>query len=329
MPGSLEELREAATDELRARAAELGLEPSRIELRYVLNWGGFVNASFTVQDGARRHHLKLAGSAEDRERLARWRVHGERLAALHRAPRIAGWVDLGTWAGILFEHLEGRVDDPLPARHLPTLLATVGGLHADHELAERLPPRLLRASFLDYFVECCAADLAEMEERPPFVDEATFAWMQSENERLRRAIQECAAFDGEAQVAVHGDLWAGNVLVTGDGRPYVLDWDELARGDPALDYLLLLGDRLGAVGEERALLQDRDAAFLERFALGRRALLLTNVVDSLADWIDARRAPEHTARVRRCKRALHERSLRDYRERYDPDAPPPRPGAGC
>ena len=57
----------------------------------------------------------------------------------------------------------------------------------------------------------------------------------------------------------------------------------------------------------------RDAAFSARFDLSCRGTLLLGVVDSLADWVEAAKAPPHAAQARAAKEAHHRWSLARYR----------------
>jgi hypothetical protein len=56
----LNELNTAVTAWFVAHAEEYGLRAGAVEAQYILNWGGFVNASFTISDGHTTYHLKLA-----------------------------------------------------------------------------------------------------------------------------------------------------------------------------------------------------------------------------------------------------------------------------
>ncbi len=48
----------------------------------------------------------------------------------------------------------------------------------------------------------------------------------------------------------------------------------------------------------------------------RRVNLLDEVIDSLADYVDADVSPEHTESVRETKKLLHLEALEIYRKRY-------------
>jgi aminoglycoside phosphotransferase (APT) family kinase protein len=108
---------------------------------------------------------------------------------------------------------------------------------------------------------------------------------------------------------VHGDLWAGNILVVGS-RFFIVDWDDLAVGDPLKDYVdLTQGAHVEVPGEG-------NAAAAERLALWRRARLLLELVDPLADWSEAGSVLADPTSVRAAKRSAHEAAKRTYLEIY-------------
>jgi len=53
------------------RISDLNLNPQTIHVRHVLNWGGFVNHSFSVNDGSVRFHLKITNELDSIRRLQR------------------------------------------------------------------------------------------------------------------------------------------------------------------------------------------------------------------------------------------------------------------
>jgi hypothetical protein len=87
----LTNLRRALTQELVRRADDLGLDGDRLDVSYVLNWGGFVNASFHVSDGTSRFHVKLAADPEGATKLSSGML-ADRLSLHYRAPRVVDGV---------------------------------------------------------------------------------------------------------------------------------------------------------------------------------------------------------------------------------------------
>ena len=313
----------------RAQGTRYGLRPARTRVRTVLNWGGFVNRSFTVTDGVLAYHLKLTDEEGHAAALERWAALRQVLTARYRAPELVDWIAVpGTaFRGPLFRRLAGAPPDleRTPAL-LPDVLALAGRLHADGELqadlrrVEAPAPAGLADAFCETFVDRFRGDLDGVAAaRPPFVSPELLAWMREETRRLAERVRASPAFAGPAEAPVHGDLHAGNLLVAPSGEWFVLDWDDLGLGDPVLDAAVLLWPRLRAAPDAwRAYpVPGRGApALAARMALHLRALLLDEVVDSLADWVEAAAVPEHLEAVRPVKRRAHERALGFYRERY-------------
>jgi thiamine kinase-like enzyme len=121
------------------------------------------------------------------------------------------------------------------------------------------------------------------------------------------------AFSGVTTSPCHWDLWAGNVLVGSDGRPWVLDWDGLAVGDVAEDLATLVWPFLQAEGTDWRDLLDgsSDGPIAERIDLHLRAITLDYLIDVLADWGDCD-VPEWKDEVRRRKEEEHEQFLDRY-----------------
>jgi aminoglycoside phosphotransferase (APT) family kinase protein len=316
---------------LAERAAELGLDVARLDVQYVLNWGGFVNRSFRVTDGRTVLHLKLACGPEYRDGLRRFWELRPLMARRYRAPEPLAWVDVpGTeYAGVLSRWIDGTAPAAIDGRLAEAIVATIRALHTDAELAARLPapaaPRTCADAYLRTYSERFHADLAFVRaERPPFISPETLAWMRGEAEWIDAAVAAAPAFREPADAPTHGDLWLNNLLVTPRGEWFVLDWDDLGLGDPALDWAMLFGptrDDPGRVADG-ALPPGitSDAAVRERLALYARASLLDWIIDPLADWIDAGEAPEHITEVRPEKERIHRTALQAYRQRYGPGA---------
>lgn len=276
--------------------------------RYVLNLGGFQHPSFTVRAGAQAFHVKL-----DAE-LSTWRRVAPVLEARYRAPRLVDWVEIDGHSGAVFEHIEGRhADFALDRGVLGGCVELLGRLHADAELAAALPSAgALADHACEWFLDCCRADLDENPEIAELVGAATVARMREAIDEVEDEVRGSAAFAGAAVAPVHSDLWAHNVLVRPDGEWFVIDWDELRLGDPVVDLAILLWrvpdaerfvERLGA--EEKV-----------RWASLERAQLLTEAIDSLADYVEAERAPEHVKTVRAEKWRVHEIAWTEYRARW-------------
>lgn len=323
----LDELNALVHDWLRRSAVRLGLNADIASARYLFNWGGFVAASFHLTDGAKAYHLKLADDPEQQQQLAQWRELGSLLASRYHAPAVLEWVEIDNsgWAGLLLEHIPGEPADlPTQPHLLSEVLGLLRRLHADAELAGWLldgeQPAACWEYFLSVYIDRFDEDLRVVAaDLPPFVPLALFDWMASETRELEGLARDMPAFQGPAAAPVHGDLWSANVLVEPSGGWKIIDWDDLAPGDPALEYGIVLSPlwRSGsaALGQLEELLPN-DPALRERFALCLRATLLDEVIDSLADWVESAFVPEQTARVRAEKQRVHQSALALYQKRF-------------
>src|SRR5512146_227721 len=138
---SLNALTHRVVKYFRKHAARYGLRPGSIEAHYILNWGGFVNASFRLTDGQTTYHLKLADDEESQEQLERWKYFSPVLTEKYHAPRLLDWVEIPRtpFAGLVFEFIPGQPADF--AAHpglLKPVLEVVTSLHADRALAAAL-----------------------------------------------------------------------------------------------------------------------------------------------------------------------------------------------
>ena len=297
------------------RWEKFGLRPGPLQIARMVNPSGWhANVACTVTDGVSRVHVKLTRSSAGLRRAFDVR---DRLSSRYHAPPILAWIDLGDLAGIAMPSIDGR---PATERVLGDLVAVTNQLHEDEELAAALGggPLTCRDAFLNLWIERFVTDLNDLESDrkiPPFVSAEMFEWMRAETSRLSD-MTAVAAFDGLTVSPVHGDLHFGNVIVEPSGRWWLIDWDDLHRGDPAAELAILLSPLLARADPVAHFMGLRDEAFLERFALCARAVVLDGVIDSLSDWADADALPAFRDAVRAEKEATHQRSLRLYRARY-------------
>jgi hypothetical protein len=238
-----------------------------------------------------------------------------------------GWLTVpGTpYQGPIFEfipgeHLDGRRRPGI----LNDLIRVVGLLHSDRELAEKMESDAPIRSYLDCirsrYIETLREDLEAIRiEPPPFISSSRVRWMSEEVDLLENLAQESIAFRGTARAVIHWDLWWNNILVNPSGRIFILDWDDVGFGDPAMDYSAaifpLTCDPINR-DWQRFPIPSQDEAFATRMALYRRTQVLDWVIDVLADWIDCRESPPSQAEVRARKQAEHEQYLRIYESEY-------------
>ena len=307
--------RNALADWIREHSGQLGLRADRLQIDEVVNPSGWLgNVACTVTNGTSRLHIKLTQEREDLRKVFELR---DRLSSRYHAPTILAWIDLGDLVGICMPSLPAK---PATELLIPDLIAIANELHGDLELAEALPKQsaTLRQAFLNLWIDRFTSDLAELKTEgmiPPFVTTEAFEWMQKEISRLARMTYP-GAFDEPAVSPVHGDLHFGNVLVEQDGCWWIIDWEDLHCGDPAVHLSILLAPLLARGDPVEHLLGDRDKAFKQRFVLCARAVLLDDIIDSLTSWARADDAPSAAKAIRIAKRATHERAMQIYRGRY-------------
>jgi len=220
------------------------------------------------------------------------------------------------FAGFLAEFIEGEVADFRKAPELLNdVIATVDRLHDDQTLAAQLfkHPCTYRDSFIETYINRFTADLESVgSRRPDFVSEQLFHWMGNETKRLAEIAGRSPTFAHPAKEPIHGDLHENNFIVGPSGW-YLLDWDDLALGDPALDFVVLTWPIIRDGSDWPFPVHQ---SLLERSALYRRAQLLDSVIDPLADYVDAPPDLDQLAELQDAKRLEHEQSLDQYQRKY-------------
>ncbi|MHA7963962.1 phosphotransferase [Paenibacillus sp. CAU 1782] len=318
-----------------ANSVRLSLDPSRIQASYIYNPGGFGNASFTLTDGLTWLHIKLAppGYAE---RLRKWASVSGYLAEHYSAPGLVCLIESevvpGYPYGLAFQYINHAV--PLsqsrnPETPLHGILETAAKLHRDERLRELLPnteTRTYAEAFQDEYIARFEADLETIQSSremiSDFVSNETIAWFGDEIRRLDESVSQSTAFQFPAADVVHNDLNGNNILTLDDGSFRIIDWDDLSgHGDAAMDYSVLLWPFIQhpswPIWREKALALAGAAAF-ERLELYFRAKLLDDVIDVLADYIEAEQVPEHREEARRKSKSVHLSAYPQYLAQYGP-----------
>ncbi|MCK9861173.1 aminoglycoside phosphotransferase family protein [Paenibacillus sp. ATY16] len=317
-----------------ANAAALGMCPERIQASYIYNPGGFGNLSIRLTDGFSRLHVKLAPPYK-RARLQQWAGVSDYLALQYSAPKLIHEINEevvpGYPYGLVFENIEGAV--PLAEIHSANeirsaVMKIIAKLHLDEELRELLPVEATRSyaeAFEEEYLQRFTEDLDGIRESrellKDFVSDETLTWFGEEIEKLRRIIRQTPAFQEAAVDAVHNDLNGNNVLVRGDGSFRIIDWDDLTgQGDAAMDYSVLLwplaDDPSWPNWREKVLAAAGDAV-VERLELYFRAKLLDDVIDVLADYVEAEQVPEYRDEAQRNSKAIHLSSYLKYLAKYE------------
>lgn len=329
---SLEKLSELVTQYFRSHANRYGLEAGSVSARYRLNWGGFVNASFTISDGKQNFHLKLADDEDSIANFRRWYQMRQVLQNRYRAPEIINWIKLPKtpFEGMLLAYFEGSKANFLANPHLHhDVIDLVNELHHDPELIDGLTgldgsAESCAEYFISTYIDRFDEDLLVVaRDLPSFVPLSTLDWMQGETRHLEGLVRDMDAFAMPANAPTHGDLWENNVLVNAHGDWIVIDWDDLALGDPALEYSILLSmvwrqDPTQGLAVSRLLPGDvqADTALKERLAVCLQAYLLDEVIDSLADYVESEYSTEHKIEVQAEKERIHRSALEAYRRLF-------------
>lgn len=306
------------------RVSGLNLSPEGTQVSHVLNWGGFVNHSFTIQDGGTRYHLKLTADPDSLRRLERWRGVHELLEERYRAPRLIRWMEFPEigFAGLLFDHLQGRTANFNTDRGLlQQLINLAGRLHRDREIHSYLsniePAKTCLDHFVETYIERFAGDLEIVTTHDlPFVSGRLLEWMQRETELIRETANHVPSFQQQAMEPVHGDLNEANVLLA-SGNWFVVDWDDLTLGDSAMELAVLLWPIAWQGGNWQDFFTAKTGKnFSQRIELCLRAQLLDEVIDPLADYVEAQAVPPRLEAVQFAKRKRHEEGLERYIGRY-------------
>jgi len=184
----------------------------------------------------RRGVVLRVGSAQDPSPL-RTEVAALRLAAAHDlpAPRLLAAELDGDPPLVLVERLEGS--SAIPADRPPARLRTLGRTAARlHAVALAPGPALPRRDR-----PIASEDFAALRRRQP-----------PRPLLLEAEVRVRERHPGGAEVFVHGDLWQGNALWSGDTLAGLVDWDCAGAGPPGVDLGSLRCDAAVCFGIEAA-----------------------------------------------------------------------------
>ncbi|MFN8552376.1 MAG: phosphotransferase [Candidatus Obscuribacterales bacterium] len=326
---NLNSLRSALQQQLIEQANRLELNRDTIELNYVLNWGGFVNASFTATDGRKTFHIKVSQSQESDESLRRWGKVHRQLEEKYHAPRLLLNMQLHETGRevLVFEQINGEPPKILTTTLSNKILSVLQRLHGDSGLAreidgghrsERSYAECYKRTFHERFTE----DLAMIQNNlPPFVDRTCFDWMKLQAEQLLQSVESSTAFQNTTRHLAHGDLWLNNILADGEENFWILDWDDLSISDPALDIVMLLGPSVEdikpfEITRQKVPEYPLDEGTEERLKFYAPARLLDWVIDPLADYVEAESAPEVADEVRIKNQHFHTLAKAAFEAKY-------------
>jgi aminoglycoside phosphotransferase (APT) family kinase protein len=210
------------------------------------------------------------------------------------------------------------------------VLAAINRLHKDNVLEKLLTQgrkqRTYKEAFVDEYISRFEEDLeviqAHRDVIRSFVSDETIIWFGSEIQLLKELVSQHPAFQSFAAGVVHNDLNWQNVLVEpqNNGQFWIIDWDNLsANGDAAMDYSVLLWPLYSTVEWTRwkKLLEElANEETLDRVELYFRAKLLDDVIDVLADYIDAEDIRDVKELTQERAKKIHLQSIALYKEKY-------------
>jgi hypothetical protein len=264
------------------------------------NHAGAGKLSFAVHLDGRRIWAKVSADADEGASLATWSRVADVLAERHAAPPVLDVLAVDGRTALLFPY----IDAPVATRALlheryDDARSVLVGLHSDDALADLLgAPTTTAACFREVWLERFVADLDVIE---GYVAKDLHAYLSDEVDELGALVD---TLDAPARSPVHGDPWHENFLVAPD-RLWLLDWEDLAIGDPALDDAILRHD---AVGTDPDQWPEGPV-----HAVARRALMLDSVIDVAADWVEAGVLAGGDPQVRRRKETTYLAGLEAYR----------------
>ncbi|NIK76504.1 hypothetical protein FHS15_001629 [Paenibacillus castaneae] len=315
-----------------ANSYSLGLIRSKIEAKYIWNPGGFVNQSFRLSDGETIRHLKLV-QERNAPRLKQWALLSNYLTNNYNAPRLIREVSqeiiTGYCYGLVFEFIKGK---PLssfsnPAPVIEKVLHALSRLHKDKNIKTVMTSVPTKPTYSDAFIEeyinRFEEDLQVIRAEKHllyFVTEDTLNWFESEIEELRKIVKETPSFQKKATDVVHNDLNWENVLANDNFDFWIIDWDSLAgEGDAAMDYSVLLWPLYHSedwAHWKNRLIASAGEEVFERVAIYFRAKLLDDVIDVLADYVDAENVPEVKEMTQKRAKEIHLRAYSEYVSLY-------------
>ncbi len=204
--------------------------------------GGITNRNYRVRFGACECVLRLPGKDTAALGISREaeRIATRTAAELGIAPRLI----TGDEHSLVTEYLAAQASDASAIQAAPEPVADA--LQRFHASGAELPARFWVPDLLDTYAEIVHRRGGHF---PEVYDEA--------RELMRRVAR---ALPLEDPVPCHNDLLPGNVLLAGDGRVMLVDWEYAGMGHRMFDLAnLAAGAELSEAGERRLL-----AAYLQR-----------------------------------------------------------------
>jgi hypothetical protein len=239
--------------------------------------------SFRVKSRAGDLWVKVAGDEREDKRLRRWADLSTALASDYSAPLVLDTLEVRGRIGLVFPFLLTPVATTVLVRsRLTQILALLDALHGDDALAARLGPALTAGeAFRQLWLRRLRADLEIVQSQ---VLDSDYSRMATWLDDLASAITG-PAFDVPVHAPIHADPWHENLLIS-DNELWLLDWDGLRIGDPLIDTAIVLHDALGPdIGSWLGFRPKLDRYTEYRLRISLQALVLDQVIDGAADWV--------------------------------------------
>ncbi|MBP1993754.1 aminoglycoside phosphotransferase family protein [Paenibacillus eucommiae] len=319
------------TEWAKEYAQALGLKGSHIQAKYIWNPGGFVNQSYRLSDGVVSRHVKFA-LAHKAPSLKQWAMISDYLADHYNAPRLVQEVTHeilpGYSYGLVFEFIEGHplsaASNPIPG--VQKVLKTLNRLHTDRHIQRKLTSERVQsyaAAFTEEYISRFEEDLQGIRSERhllSFVTDDSIDWFEAEVDALRQIANQKPCFQKQATDVVHNDINWQNILINDHHDFWMIDWDELSgSGDAAMDYSVLLWPFYytteWSFWRKQILLLTNEET-LERMELYFRAKHLDDVIDVLADYIEAESIPDVREMTQQRAKETHLRAYADYMRLY-------------
>lgn len=315
-----------------ANSYSLGLNGSEIEVNYIWNPGGFVNQSYRLSDGVIVRHVKFA-QERNAPRLKQRAMISRYLTNNYYAPNLIEEVTQevipGYSYGLVFDFIMGKplssISNPIPV--IEKVLKALNQLHTDSEIKKVIASEVIAQSYSEAFTQEYITrfeeDLQVIRSEKHllnFVTEDSLDWFDTEVEVLRQMASQNPSFQKKATDVVHNDMNWHNVLSDDSNDFWVIDWDDLTvNGDAAMDYSVLLWPLYNSkdwLFWKKKVIRLAGNEIFERIEFYFRAKLLDDVIDVLADYIEAEKIPQFKEMTQKRAKEIHLRAYPEYLRLY-------------
>lgn len=142
----------------------------------------------------------------------------------------------------------------------------------------------------------------------------------NEVETVKQIAHWQSCFQQQAEDVVHNDLNWQNILVNDHNHFWIIDWDDMTvHGDAAMDYSVLLWPLYRSKEWpqlKNSIIPEIDKGARQRMDLYFRAKLLDDVIDVLADYVEAESYPQVKESAQKKAKETHLLAYADYLKLY-------------